>query len=195
MDQATRIAEELNHGSATPAVWQEFLDGDLTSDDEHNNDQDCITLENVPSLQMGVAGDDDEEECVGLAAEELNNKVAEAIAAVTLGDKDSEMEKIRNFACNCHTTRKDNSVLGTQSCSQKLPPDLMYKMRLDSVSAERQLQDMRIIGHLEANRRTVDTYERTTSTKRIPSKRKCPRTSYTIGGIEVCKNTFLFLMA
>ena len=49
---------------------------------------------------MGVAGDDDEEECVGLAAEELNNKVAEAIAAVTLGDKDSEMEKITNFDCN-----------------------------------------------------------------------------------------------
>ncbi|XP_051263501.1 uncharacterized protein LOC127367569 [Dicentrarchus labrax] len=55
-------------------------------------------------------------------------------------------------------------------------------------------RDMRIIGHLEANRRTVVTSEMTTSTKKPQTKRKRPRTTYSIGGNEVCRNTFQFLM-
>lgn len=72
--------------------------------------------------------------------------------------------------------------------------DLMYNIRLDSLAAEKEWQDMRIIGHLEANRRTVQTSEMVTSTKKTPTKRKCARTTYFIGGNEICKNTFLFLM-
>ncbi|XP_048020971.1 uncharacterized protein LOC125251957 [Megalobrama amblycephala] len=33
-----------------------------------------------------------------------------------------------------------------------------------------------------------------TFTKKTPTKRKCARTTYFIGGNEICKNTFLFLM-
>ena len=107
---------------------------------------------------------------------------------------DREMEKILNFDCKCYVRRIENSVLGTRSCSQKLSPELMYRMRADSLAAEREWQDMRIIGHLEANRRTVVTSEMTTSSKKTQTKRKCPRTTYSIGGNDVCKHTFLVLM-
>ena len=60
------------------------------------------------------------------------------------------MENILNFDCNCYARRKENSVLGTSSCSHKLSPELMYKIRMDSLAAERDWQDLRIIGHLEA---------------------------------------------
>ncbi|XP_041960039.1 uncharacterized protein LOC121718821 isoform X3 [Alosa sapidissima] len=101
------------------------------------------------------------------------------------------MEKIRNFDCRCYGRRKENSLLGTRSCSHKLSPEVMYNIRLDSLAAEREWQDMRIIGHLEASRRTSEI---TTSTKKLPKKRKCARTTYCIGGTDVCRNTFLFLM-
>ncbi|MEQ2157535.1 hypothetical protein GOODEAATRI_002772 [Goodea atripinnis] len=65
---------------------------------------------------------------------------------------------------------------------------------MDSLAAERERQDMRIIGHLEANRRTVETSATTTSTNKTPRKRKHARTTYSIGGIEVSQNTFHFLM-
>ncbi|XP_072314393.1 uncharacterized protein [Eucyclogobius newberryi] len=71
----------------------------------------------------------------------------------------------------------------------------MYKLRSDSLAAEREWQDMRIIGHMEANRRSVVTSELTTSTKKPQKKRKFARTSFFIGGTEVCRSTFLFLMA
>ncbi|MEQ2197573.1 hypothetical protein XENOCAPTIV_000460 [Xenoophorus captivus] len=70
----------------------------------------------------------------------------------------------------------------------------MYNIRMDSLAAEREWRDMRIIGHLEANRRTLETSAMTTSTKKTPRKRKHARTTYSIGGIEVCRNTFQFLM-
>ncbi|MEQ2161861.1 hypothetical protein GOODEAATRI_013938 [Goodea atripinnis] len=101
--------------------------------------------------------------------------------------------KIRNFDFKCYGRRKENSSLGTQSCSRKLSPEIMYNIRIDSL-AEREWQDMRIIGHLEANRRTVETSTMTTSTKKTPRKRKHARTTYSIGGIEVCWNNFKFLI-
>ncbi|MEQ2246333.1 hypothetical protein ILYODFUR_037316 [Ilyodon furcidens] len=104
------------------------------------------------------------------------------------------MEKIRNFDCKCYGRRKENSLLGTQSCSRKLSPELMYNIRMDSLAAEREWQDMRIIGHLEANQHTLETSAMSTSTKKTPRKRKHARTTYSIGGIEVCRNTFQFLM-
>lgn len=111
-----------------------------------------------------------------------------------IAESDREMEKVLNFDCKCYGRRKESSVLGTQSCSQKLPPELMYCIRMDSLSAEKEWQDMRIIGHLEATRRTVVSSEMTTSTKKQPTKRKQPQTTYLIGGNEVCRNTFQFLM-
>lgn len=209
MEQEKRIAEELNRGCYSANVLQYFFNktdssgyADLTSDSESEVEDetdidmsDCITLENIPNLQLTLAEDEDDEESLGLAAEELECKISEAISTVTFeGDKDREMEKIRNFDCKCYGRRKENSLLGTQSCSHKLSPELMYNIRMDSLSAEREWQDMRIIGHLEANRRTVVTSEMTTSTKKPPVKRKQPRTSYLIGGNEVCRNTFQFLM-
>ncbi|MEQ2271120.1 hypothetical protein XENORESO_021997 [Xenotaenia resolanae] len=101
------------------------------------------------------------------------------------------MEKVRNFDCKCYGRRKENSSLGTQSCSRKLSPVLMYNIRMDSLAAEMEWQDMRIIGHLEANRRTAETSALPTSTKKTPRKRK---QTYSIGGIKVCRNTFQFFM-
>ena len=104
-------------------------------------------------------------------------RIAEAMSTVTF-----EGDKIHDFDCKCYGRRKENYLLGTQSCSLKLSPELMYNTRMDSSAAEREWQDMRIIGHLEANRGTVVTSEMTTSTKKPPTERKHPRTSYLIGG-------------
>ncbi|KAL7390188.1 hypothetical protein ABVT39_016614 [Epinephelus coioides] len=212
MDQEKCIAEELNRGYYSANLWQYFFnktdasgyaDANLTSDSEPKledetdeiDKSDCITLENIPNLQLNLAEDEDNEESLGLSAEELERKISEAISTVTFeGDKDSKMEKIRNFDCKCYGRRKENSLLGTQSCSHKLSPELMYNIRMDSLAAEREWRDMRIIGHLEANRRTVVTSETTTSTKKPPTKRTHPQTTYFIGGNEVCRNTFQFLM-
>ncbi|KAK5616662.1 hypothetical protein CRENBAI_003071 [Crenichthys baileyi] len=132
----------------------------------------------------------------GLEAEELEQKISEAIANTTFEeDRDSKMEKTRNFDCKCYGTRMENSSLGTQSCIRKLSPELMYNIRMDSLAAERERQDLRIIGHLETNRRTVETLVMTTSTKKTPTKRKHARTTFLIEGIEVCRNTFQFLTA
>ncbi|MED6265936.1 hypothetical protein CHARACLAT_030515 [Characodon lateralis] len=70
---------------------------------------------------------------------------------------------------------RKNSSLGTQSCSCKLSPELTYNIRMDSLAAEMEWQDMRIIRHLEANRRTVETSAMTTSTKTTPTKTKQAR--------------------
>lgn len=212
MDQEKHIAEELNRGCYSTNLWQYFFDktdasgyadADLTSDSEPEledetdeiDESDCITLENIPNLQLTLAEDEDDEESLSLAAEELERKTSEAISTVTFeGDKDSKMEKIRNFDCKCYRRRKENSLLGTQSCSHKLSPELMYNIGMDSFAAEREWQDMRIIGQLEVNTCTVVTSEMTTSTKKPPTKRKHPRTIYFIGGNEVCRNTFQYLM-
>ncbi|MEQ2265604.1 hypothetical protein XENORESO_009741 [Xenotaenia resolanae] len=94
--------------------------------DEAEDDGDCITLENIPSLQLSSTQDEDDEESFGLAAEELEHKISEANAVTTFEEnRDSEMEKIRNFDCKCYGRRKENSSLGTQSCSPKLSPELM----------------------------------------------------------------------
>ncbi|KAG7481875.1 hypothetical protein JOB18_007261 [Solea senegalensis] len=206
MDQEQRIAEELNRGCYSANLCQYFsatTGDDLTSDsepeleDEEEIDvSDCITLENIPNLQLTLAEDEDDEEALGLVAEELlEREISDAISTVTFeGKKDRELEKIRNFDCKCYGRRKEDSLLGTQSCSRRLPPELMYNIRMDSLAAEKHWQDMRIIGHLEANRRTVVTSQMTTSRKRPAIKRKSPRTTYLIGGNEVCRNTFQFLM-
>ncbi|MEQ2288599.1 hypothetical protein AMECASPLE_024343 [Ameca splendens] len=58
--------------------------------------------------------------------EELQCKISEANAVTTFEEnRDSEMEKIRNFDCKCYGRRKENSSLGTQSCSHKLSPEIM----------------------------------------------------------------------
>ncbi|CAK6972703.1 uncharacterized protein LOC125271036 [Scomber scombrus] len=187
MDNAQRVAHELNRGSNLTSDFE-----DDCSDDE-DNELDYITLENIPSLELTLAKDD--EESLGLAAQELDRRISDTISVVTFeGDKDSEMEKIRNFDCKCYTRRKENSIQERQSCSHKLSPEVMYSIRMDSLAAEREWQDMRIIGHLEANRRSVSISELTTSTKKAQLKRKRARTTFSIGGNEVCKNTFLFLM-
>ncbi|MEQ2182293.1 hypothetical protein GOODEAATRI_020818 [Goodea atripinnis] len=134
--------------------------------------------------------DEDDEESFGLAAEELERKISEAIAITMFEeDRDSEMENIHNYDCKCYGRREENSSLGTQSSAE-----LMYNIQMDYLGAEREQQDLRIIGHLEANRCTVETSAMTTSAKKTPKKRKHARTTYLIAGIEVCRNTFQFLM-
>ena len=207
MDEAKRIADELNRGCYSENVLKFFFDkpgassaqANLTSDSEDGFSDDesgCITLDDIPNQQLTLAEDEDEEEeSIGLTSDDLDRKISDAISTVTFeGDKDSEMEKIRNFDCKCYTRRKENSLHGKQSCSHKLSPDLMYSIRMDSLAAEKEWQDMRIIGHLEANRRTEHTSEMITSTHKAQTKRKRARTTYFIGGNEICKNTFLFLM-
>ncbi|MED6271996.1 hypothetical protein CHARACLAT_025811 [Characodon lateralis] len=104
------------------------------------------------------------------------------------------MEKICNIDCKCYGRTKENSSLGTQSCSGKLPPELMYNIRMDSSAAEWEWQDIRIIGHLEVNTHTVETSAMTKSTKKTPTNRKYARTTCLVGSIEVCRNIFQFLM-
>ncbi|XP_055076286.2 uncharacterized protein [Misgurnus anguillicaudatus] len=203
MDTTETVADELNRGCYAENVLKYFFDKPdsyeqaLTDseDDLSDDESDMIRLYNIPNLQLSEDDEDqDEEECIELASDELDRKISEAISVVTFeGDEDREMQKIRNFDCKCYTRRKENPH-GRQSCSQKLSPDIMYNIRMDSLAAEKEWQDMRIIGHLEANRRTVLTSEMITSKKKAPTKRKCARTTYFIGGIEICKNTFVFLM-
>ncbi|ROI16573.1 hypothetical protein DPX16_22550 [Anabarilius grahami] len=178
MDAAKNIADELNRARYTENVLKYFFEKPddyeqaLTDseDDLSDDESSIIRLNNIPNLQLSE--DEDEEECIGLASDELDRKISEAISIITFdGDKDREMVKIRNFDCKCCTRRKENSLHGRQSCSQKLSPDIMYNIRLDSLAAEKEWQDMRIIGHLEANRRTVQTSEMVTSTKKTPTKR------------------------
>ncbi|KAK5603536.1 hypothetical protein CRENBAI_005532, partial [Crenichthys baileyi] len=203
MDQ--RVANELNRGCYGASLWEYMFSSTatatgLSSDsesegDEAEDDSDCITLENIPSLQLSSTQDEDDEENFGLAAEELERKISEATNITTFEEnRDNEMEKISNFDCKCYGRRKENSSLGTQSCSRKLSKEIMSNIRMDSLAAEREWQDMRIIGHLEANRRMLETSAMTTSTKKTPRKRKHARTTYSIGGIKVCWNTFQLLM-
>ncbi|KAK5613148.1 hypothetical protein CRENBAI_000903 [Crenichthys baileyi] len=194
--------EEVSNPSCySSSLWEYMFSSTapgLSSDSESEgveaeDDSDCITLKNIPSLQLSSTQDEDDEESFGLAAEELERKISEAIAITTFEEnRNREMEKIRNFDCKCYGRRKENSLLGTQSCSRKLSPELMYNILMDSLAAEREWQDMRIIGHLEANRRKLETSAMTTSTKKTPRKRKHARTTYSIRGIEFCRNTFQF---
>ncbi|MEQ2179138.1 hypothetical protein GOODEAATRI_021559 [Goodea atripinnis] len=104
--------------------------------DEVEDDSDCITLENIPSLQLSSSQDEDDEESFELVAEELEGK--KRLLSQHFRKTDSEMEKIRNFDCKCYGRRKENSSLGTQSCIRKLSPEIMYNIRMDSLAAERE---------------------------------------------------------
>ncbi|XP_072289002.1 uncharacterized protein [Eucyclogobius newberryi] len=201
------IASELNRGCYSSTLLDYFCeksaypDDYLSSeseDDLTDDERDFIQLENIPSLRLTLDEEEDgfwTEEGAPGHAEELQREITDAIATVTFAGENEELEKIRNFDCKCYSRRKENSLLSSKSCSGKLTPELMYKLRSDSLAAEREWQDMRIIGHMEANRRSVITSELTTSTKKPQKKRKFARTSFFIGGTEVCRSTFLFLMA
>ncbi len=115
MEQEKHIAEELNRGCYCANVLQYFFIktdsscyADLTDSESEVEDEtdidtsNCITLENIPNLQLTLAEDEDDEESLGLAAEELERKISEAISTVTFeGDKEREIDKIRNFDCKC----------------------------------------------------------------------------------------------
>ncbi|KAK5622835.1 hypothetical protein CRENBAI_024141 [Crenichthys baileyi] len=137
--------QELNRGRYNTSLWEYMFtstddDAGLSSDSESEGDEvediddsDCITLENIPSFQLTLTQDEDDEESFGLAAEELEHKISEAIAITIFEeDKHSEMEKICNFNCKCCGRRKENSSLGTQSSTSKPSPELMYNIQMDS---------------------------------------------------------------
>ncbi|MEQ2195080.1 hypothetical protein XENOCAPTIV_007235 [Xenoophorus captivus] len=123
MDQAQRVANELNRGCYSASLWENMFSSTaaagLSSDsesegDEAEDDSDCITLENIPSLQLSSTQDEGDEESFGLAAEELERKISEANAVTTFEEnRDSEMEKICNFDFKCYGRRKENYSLGT----------------------------------------------------------------------------------
>ena len=87
MDETRRIADKLNRGYYSVNVLKYFFDKpDADSEDEcsdSNNESDCITLENIPNLQLTLAEDEDEEESLGLASDELDRKISDAISTVT----------------------------------------------------------------------------------------------------------------
>ena len=155
MDDTRRIADELNRCCYSKNVLKYFFDKpDADSEDEcsdSNDESDSITLENIPNLQLTLAEDEDEEESLGLASDKLDRKISDAISAVTFEEKDIEMDKFGNFDCKCYTRRKENSLQGTQSGINKLSQELRYSIRMDSSAAEREWQDMQIIGHLEVH--------------------------------------------
>ncbi|KAK5615701.1 hypothetical protein CRENBAI_023216 [Crenichthys baileyi] len=200
MDRAERITQELNHACSTSSSGLTTTPDSSDSESEGNEteeivDSDGITLEIILRFQLTLTHEEDDEESFGLAADELECKISEDIIVTKFEeDRDSEMEKIHNCDCKCYGRRKENSSLGTQSCSCKLSPELMYNIWMDSLAAVSERQDMRIIGPLESNRRRVETSAMTTSTKKTPTKRKHARTTHLIRDIEVCNNTFQFLM-
>lgn len=67
------------------------------------------------------------------------------------------MDKIGNFDGKCYRRRKQSSPLGALWCSRKLSPEFTYKIRMGYFEAEAEWQDMKMIGHREANRCTVQT--------------------------------------
>ena len=87
MDEIRRITDELNRGCYSENVLKYFFDKpDADSEDEcsdSNNESDCITLENIPNLQLTLAEDEDEEESLCLASDELDRKISDAISTVT----------------------------------------------------------------------------------------------------------------
>ena len=95
-------ADELNRGRYTENVLKFFFDKPdayeqvLTDseDDLSDDESGIIRLYRIPNLQLSK--DDDEEECIGLASDELDRKIPEVISIATFdGDKDREMGKIR----------------------------------------------------------------------------------------------------
>ena len=69
-----RITDELNHGCYNENVLKYCFDKpDADSEDKCSDSDDesvCITLENIPHLQLTLAEDEDEEESLGLASDE-----------------------------------------------------------------------------------------------------------------------------
>ncbi|MEQ2163697.1 hypothetical protein GOODEAATRI_032935 [Goodea atripinnis] len=68
------------------------------------------------------------------------------------------MEKIHNIDCKFYGRRNEKPSLGTQSCTRKCSPELTYNIGMDSLATEREWQDMRIIGDLEANQCRVKNF-------------------------------------
>ena len=87
MDETRRIADELNRGCYSENVLKCFFDKpDADSEDEcsdSDDESDCITLENIPYLQLTLAKDEDKEEFLSLASDELDRKIADAISTLT----------------------------------------------------------------------------------------------------------------
>ena len=97
MDETKRIADELNRGCYSKNVLKYFFDKpDADSEDsedeysDSDDESDCITLENIPNLQQAIA-----EESLGLASDELNRKILDAISTVIFEEKD-KTEKTQN---------------------------------------------------------------------------------------------------
>ncbi|XP_026064196.1 uncharacterized protein LOC113047130 isoform X3 [Carassius auratus] len=97
MDAAKIIADELNRGIYTGNVLKYLFDKTdayeqaLTDSQGNlsNDESGIIRLYNIPNLQLSE--DEDEEECIGLASDELDRRISEAISIVTFdGDKDRE---------------------------------------------------------------------------------------------------------
>ncbi|MEQ2182094.1 hypothetical protein GOODEAATRI_018586 [Goodea atripinnis] len=122
MDQAQRVANGLNRAFYIASLWENMFSSTaaagLSSDsesegDEAEHDSDCITLENIPSLQLSSTQDEDDEESFGLAAEELERKISEAIAITTFEEnRDSEMEKIVTLTVNAMEEERRTLHLG-----------------------------------------------------------------------------------
>ncbi|KAK5614320.1 hypothetical protein CRENBAI_004293 [Crenichthys baileyi] len=81
MDQGQRVANDRNCSCYSNSLWEYTFSSTvaaagLSSDsesegDKAEDDSNCITLENIPSLQLSSTQDEDDEESFGLAAEEL----------------------------------------------------------------------------------------------------------------------------
>ncbi|XDV25951.1 hypothetical protein PO909_029775 [Leuciscus waleckii] len=109
MDAAKIVADELNRGRYTnvlkyffdkpDAYEQAFTDSE---DDLSDDESGMIRLNNIPNLQLSE--DEDEEECIGLASDELDRKISEAISIVTF-DGDIDRESVLERLISLEATR------------------------------------------------------------------------------------------
>ncbi|XDV25937.1 hypothetical protein PO909_029761 [Leuciscus waleckii] len=110
MDAAAKIvADELNRGRYTnvlkyffdkPDAYEQALTD--SADDLSDDESGMIRLNNIPNLQLSE--DEDEEECIGLASDELDRKISEAISVVTF-DGDIDRESVPERLISSEATR------------------------------------------------------------------------------------------
>ncbi|KAK5610698.1 hypothetical protein CRENBAI_001297 [Crenichthys baileyi] len=121
MDQAERIGQDLNRSCYSASLWDYMftrtdakagLSSDSESGDEAEeiDNSDCITLGNIPSFQLTLTQDEDDEESFGLVAEELKQKIPEAIAITTF-EEDRESEWRRSVTLTVNAMGEGRRIL------------------------------------------------------------------------------------
>ena len=148
----------------------------LCSESDNNQDDESGGNAGPGGIQVGIVDS-------LLRSEEVTNV---AVAS----DRTAEMLKIKNFECKCQENRKENSLLPSVSCSQKLDPEMICDTRMETAALTREQRDMFLLGIIKT---CMNDSEMTQSTKQLNGKRKFIRSTYMVNTTVVCRATFLFV--